>query len=60
MSVFTLVNFGFYIAMNALTPVWLQKPAKVGGYGFTSQQNAYCKLFHVLYPTITVTVGEGG
>lgn len=46
MSVFTLVNFGFYIAMNALTPVWLQKPAKVGGYGFTSQQNAYFSFVH--------------
>ena len=30
MSVFTLISFGFYIAMNALTPVFLQKPVKGG------------------------------
>jgi hypothetical protein len=39
---FTLVSFGFYVAMNAITPVWLQKPEKLGGYGFTATQNALC------------------
>lgn len=43
MSVFTLISFGFYIAMNALTPVFLQKPVKIGGYGFDTYQNALCK-----------------
>ena len=43
---FTLVSFGFYVAMNAITPVWLQKPVKLGGYGFTARQNALCKTFH--------------
>jgi hypothetical protein len=43
LSLFTLVSFGFYVAMNAITPVWLQKPEKLGGYGFTSMENAYCK-----------------
>jgi hypothetical protein len=42
MSVFTLISFGFYIAMNALTPVFLQKPVKTGGYGFDTYQNALC------------------
>jgi hypothetical protein len=43
MSVFTLISFGFYIAMNALTPVFLQKPVKVGGYGFSTIDNANCE-----------------
>ncbi|KAI9743888.1 MAG: hypothetical protein M1818_002622 [Claussenomyces sp. TS43310] len=46
LSVFTLISFGFYIAMNALTPVWLQKPEKVGGYGFTTLDNAYFSFVH--------------
>ncbi len=40
---FMLISFGFYVAMNAITPVWLQKPEKIKGYGFTSYQNALCK-----------------
>lgn len=44
LSVYTLISFGFYIAMNAITPVWLQKPVKVGGYGFTTLDNAFCKF----------------
>jgi hypothetical protein len=43
LCLFKLISFGFYVAMNAVTPIWLQKPKKIGGYGFTSQQNAYCK-----------------
>ena len=43
MSVFTLISFGFYIAMNALTPVFLQKPVKIGGYGFSTTDNANCE-----------------
>jgi hypothetical protein len=44
MSVFTLISFGFYIAMNALTPVFLQKPVKAGGYGFSTTENANCEI----------------
>lgn len=43
-SVFTLISFGFYIAMNALTPVFLQKPVKAGGYGFSTRDNANCEI----------------
>lgn len=43
LGLFTLVSFGFYVAMNAITPVWLQKAEKLGGYGFTPMENAYCK-----------------
>jgi len=45
LSIFTLVSFGFYIAMNAITPVFLQKPIKIGGYGFTTYQNACCMSY---------------
>lgn len=40
---FDAISFGFYVALNALTPVWLQKPVEVGGYGFTITENATCK-----------------
>lgn len=43
LSIFTLFSFGFSVAMNSLTPVWLQKPVAEGGYGFTTIQNALCK-----------------
>lgn len=42
LSIFTLFSFGFSVAMNSLTPVWLQKPVAEGGYGFTTIQNALC------------------
>ncbi len=42
---FDTISFAFYVALNALTPVWLQTPVKAGGvYGFTVAQNAACKL----------------
>lgn len=42
---FDSISFGFYVALNALTPVWLQLPVKAGGiYGFTVTQNAACEL----------------
>jgi hypothetical protein len=44
LSVFTLIHFGFYVAMNSLSPVFLQKPVKAGGYSFTVKQNAECKF----------------
>lgn len=41
---FDTISFGFYVALNALTPVWLQKPKQFGGiYGFTVGENAACK-----------------
>jgi MFS family permease len=40
---FVLFNFGFYVAMNSITPVWLQKPVKAGGYGFTLRETALCE-----------------
>jgi len=41
---FDMISFGFYVALNALTPVWLQLPIKAGGiYGFNVTQNAACK-----------------
>lgn len=49
--------FGFSVAMNSLTPVWLQKPVEAGGYGFTPIQNALCKwppyLLRSLYEGLT-------
>ncbi|OQD84685.1 hypothetical protein PENANT_c012G01696 [Penicillium antarcticum] len=32
MGTFTLISFGFYVGVNALTPVWLQKPVSAGGH----------------------------
>jgi hypothetical protein len=43
LSVYTLVNFGFYVAMNSISPVFLQKPLIACGYGFNTMQNAECK-----------------
>jgi hypothetical protein len=43
LSVYTLVNFGFYVAMNSISPVFLQKPVVSDGYGFNTMQNAECK-----------------
>jgi hypothetical protein len=40
---FDMISFAFYVALNALTPVWLQKPIKAGGYGFTVYQNSACE-----------------
>jgi hypothetical protein len=57
LSLFTLVSFGFYVAMNAITPVWLQKPEKAGGYGFTTQQNALCKKSPISVPALMCANG---
>jgi hypothetical protein len=43
LAIFPIVNFGFYMTMNSITPVWLQKLVKLGGYGFTAYYNAQCK-----------------
>jgi hypothetical protein len=49
---FDMISFGFYVALNALTPVWLQKPRRAGGYGFTITQNASCKFEKPSLPTL--------
>ncbi len=51
----TILSFGFFVALNALTPVWLQQPISEGGvYGFTVAENAACKCQTValLYPAM--------
>ncbi|MCJ1401853.1 hypothetical protein MMC11_005070 [Xylographa trunciseda] len=58
MGTFTLVSFGFYIAMNALTPVWLQNPREASGYGFTIQQNAAFTFFHWLGLLLALVYGH--
>lgn len=40
---FDAISFGFWVALNALTPIWLQLPVKAGGYGFSVLDNAACK-----------------
>ncbi|KAM0514987.1 hypothetical protein ACHAPE_006309 [Trichoderma viride] len=46
LGIFTLFSFGFSVAMNSLTPVWLQKPVEARGYGFTPIQNALFQFSH--------------
>ena len=58
LSMFTLVSFGFYVAMNAITPVWLQKPVKTGGYGFTSMQNALFSFTHWVGISFALIYGQ--
>jgi hypothetical protein len=54
LGTFTLFSFGLTVAMNSLAPVWLQKPAADGGYGFTPIQNALCRC--PLFPLHTAPV----
>lgn len=46
MGLFTLISFGFYVGVNALVPVWVQKPPSQHGYGFTLKQNAAFTFCH--------------
>lgn len=57
LSVFTLFGFGFYVSMNALTPVYLQKPVKIGGYGFTVLGNAYFSFVHWIGLALALVYG---
>ncbi|KUI64804.1 hypothetical protein VM1G_01242 [Cytospora mali] len=43
---FDAISFGFWVALNSLTPVWLQKPVKAGGYGFSVLDNAAFTTVH--------------
>lgn len=45
-GLFNLINFGFYICMNSVTPVWLQLPVAKGGYGFDTSESALFSFFH--------------
>jgi MFS family permease len=45
---FDAITFGFWVGLNALTPVWLQTPVKAGGYGFSVLDNAACKCYKYL------------
>ncbi|KAJ6779709.1 hypothetical protein PWT90_09422 [Aphanocladium album] len=58
LSIFTLFNFGFFVAMNAITPAWLQRPEKVGGYGFTPFQNALFQFFHWIGIAVALVYGQ--
>ncbi|RDW80542.1 hypothetical protein BP5796_05240 [Coleophoma crateriformis] len=58
LALFCLFNFGFYVAMNSITPVWLQKPEKAGGYGFTSFENACFQLFHWAGIAVALLYGQ--
>lgn len=41
---FDTISFGFYVALNAMTPVWLQLDKEKGGlFGFSVQENAACE-----------------
>ncbi|KIN08786.1 hypothetical protein OIDMADRAFT_175505 [Oidiodendron maius Zn] len=55
---FDAISFGFYVALNALTPVWLQKPVKVGGYGFTVTENATFTLVHWIGVIVGLLYGQ--
>ncbi|PCG90158.1 Major facilitator superfamily domain, general substrate transporter [Penicillium occitanis (nom. inval.)] len=44
---FDTISFAFYVALNALTPVWLQLPKKAHGiYGFSVADNAAFTFVH--------------
>ncbi|KAI9930810.1 hypothetical protein MW887_011568 [Aspergillus wentii] len=58
MGIFTLISFGFYVAMNALVPVWLQKSPAVGGYGFSLKQNAAFTFCHWIGIVIVQIAGH--
>ncbi|KAE9379667.1 MFS general substrate transporter [Stipitochalara longipes BDJ] len=58
LSVYTLVNFGFYVAMNSISPVFLQKPVIVGGYGFSTMQNAEFSFVHWIGIIIALVYGQ--
>ena len=58
MGTFTLISFGFYVAMNALVPVWLQKPVAEGGYGFSLEQNAAFTFCHWIGILLVQIVGH--
>lgn len=56
---FDTIAFAFYVALNALTPVWLQTPLKAGGiYGFTVSENAAFTFVHWAGVLIGLVYGQ--
>lgn len=49
-GVFNLASFGWFVTINTLLTVFLQRPEKAGGYAFTPQRNAACKSSHCRPP----------
>lgn len=41
---YLLIMFAWPVAVNTLLGVFLQTPVELGGYGFTPEQNAYCRI----------------
>lgn len=58
MGSFTLISFGFYVGVNALVPVWLQKPPSEYGYGFNLRQNAAFTFCHWLGILVVQVLGH--
>ncbi|PWY66030.1 polyamine transporter [Aspergillus heteromorphus CBS 117.55] len=58
MGTFTLISFGFYVGMNALVPVWLQRSPAEGGYGFSLKQSAAFTFCHWIGIVIVQLVGH--
>jgi hypothetical protein len=50
-----LVMFAWPVAVNTLLGVFLQTPVEFGGYGFTPEENSYCKAVphHLLLSMLT-------
>lgn len=55
---FDAISFGFWVALNALTPVWLQKPVKAGGYGFSVLDNAAFTTVHWMTLIVSQVYGH--
>lgn len=55
---FDAISFGFWVALNALTPVWLQKPVKAGGYGFSVLDNAASTTVHWMTLIVSQVYGH--
>ncbi|OJJ47980.1 hypothetical protein ASPZODRAFT_115343 [Penicilliopsis zonata CBS 506.65] len=60
MGTFTLISFGFYVGMNALVPVWLQRSVAEGGYGFSLKQNAAFTFCHWIGIIVVEIAGHYG
>ena len=41
-GVYTMINFGWFVATNTLLTIFLEEPEEEGGYAMNAQQNAAC------------------
>jgi len=57
-SCFDTISFGLYVALNALSPTWLQKPVKLGGYGFNVTENAAFTFSHWIGVLLGLAYGQ--